>query len=98
VFYKVKKTYTSDFKARMVIEALRGEKTINEIASKNGIHPVILTRWKTEAINDLPLLFDNTKSNKKIKEYEDKIEELYKQIGKLTTQNEWMKKKSGREL
>lgn len=94
----MKKTYTSDFKAKMVIEALRGEKTINEIASINGVHPVLLTRWKTEATNRLPLLFDNTKSNKKIKEYEDKIEELYKQIGKLTTQNEWMKKKSGMQL
>lgn len=94
----MKKTYTSDFKAKMVIEALKGEKTINEIASANGVHPILLTRWKTETINGLPLLFDNKKSNKKIKEYEDKIEELYKQIGKLTTQNEWMKKKSGMQL
>lgn len=92
----MKKTYTSDFKAKIVIEALRGERPINEIASENGVHPILITRWKGEAISSLAQVFENnnSKTNKIIKDYEVKIDELYKQIGKLTTQNEWMKKKS----
>ena len=96
----MKKTYSSDFKAKIVIEALKGEKLINEIASENGVHPILLTRWKSEAISGLAQLFENknSKTNKTIKNYEEKVDELYKQIGKLTTQNEWMKKKSGMQF
>jgi len=92
----MRKTYSSEFKAKFVLEVLRGERTLNEIASENEVHPVMLTRWKTEAINNLKLLFENesSKANKQLKEKNAEIEELYMQIGKLTTQVEWLKKKS----
>lgn len=89
--------HTPDEKARLALEAIRGEKTINEIASENGIHPAMLSRWKREAEKGLVTVFqDNAaKERKARKAHEAELDELYAQIGKLTTQNEWLKKKSG---
>ncbi len=91
-------TYTPEFKAKLVLEALEGEATINEIASGNNISPNLLTRWKSEAVDNLPSLFENENSRlrKQAKAHEAQVEELYKQIGKLSTELEWLKKKSGR--
>lgn len=81
----------------MVLEVLRGESTLNEIAVRNNIHPGLLNRWKTQAIAELPDIFESKtiKSRKQVKEAEREKDDLYKQIGKLTTQIEWLKKKSG---
>lgn len=92
-----RKQHTPEEKARLALEAIRGERTINEIASENNIHPNMLSKWKREAETHLYTLFqDNTaKERKAQKERECEINDLYAQIGKLTTQNEWLKKKSG---
>ena len=92
-----KKLHTPEEKARLVLEALRGERTINEIASENNVHPNMLSRWKTDAEKNLYTLFqDNAAKERRAKKaHEEEIQELYAQIGRLTTQNEWMKKKSG---
>lgn len=92
-----RKQHTPQEKSRLVLEALRGERTINEIASENNIHPNMLSKWKREAEEQLYTLFrDNTfKERKAQKDREAEITNLYAQIGKLTTQNEWLKKKSG---
>ena len=84
-------------KAQIVLETLRGEETLNEIASRNNIHPNLLTRWKTQAINGLPQVFESEsiKARRQAKEIEKEKDDLYKQIGKLTAQIEWLKKKSG---
>jgi len=93
----MKKNHTPEFKAKIVLEALREEKLVNQIASENEIHPNMVSKWKTEAISGLPSLFrkDATEIEKLKASYESKIEELYKQIGRLTTDLEWLKKKSG---
>lgn len=90
----MRKTYSPEFKAKLVMEVLRGERLLNEIASENNVHPNMLTRWKTDATNNFHILFENenAKIRKQAKDYEAQIEELYKQIGKLTAQYEWMKK------
>ena len=94
----MRKKHESEFKARLVLEALQEQKTINQIASENGVHPNILSRWKTDAIKGLPQLFikETGELEKQRERYERHIEELYMQIGKLTTELEWMKKKSTR--
>ena len=93
----MRKTHSAEAKAKIVMEVLRGESTLNEIASKHNIHPNLLTRWKTQAVSGLAQVFENdsAKARQKSKEAEKEKEELYKQIGKLTTQIEWLKKKSG---
>lgn len=92
-----RKPHTPEEKAKLVIEVLKGERTLNEIASEHEIHPNMLTRWKKEAIEGLASVFENdiSKKRKEQKAHEAELEELYAQIGKLTTQNEWLKKKSG---
>ena len=89
--------HTPEEKAKLVLDALQGAKTINEIAAENNVHPSMLTRWKKEAIAGLPGIFENdvAKRRKEKKAHEAEKDELYAQIGKLTTQVEWLKKKSG---
>jgi len=93
----MKKNHTPEFKAKIALEALKEEKMVNQIASENGIHPNMVSKWKTEALTGLPALFrkDVSETEKLKASYESKIEELYKQIGRLTTDLEWLKKKSG---
>lgn len=88
--------YTPNEKAKIVVEILQGDQSIAEISAQYGIHPNMLARWKRNALEGLPHVFE--RSSKQIKleqERQQEIDELYKQIGKLTTQNEWLKKKSG---
>src|SRR5579875_503261 len=92
----MKKQYTPEFKARVVKEILREEKTMTQIASEYGVHPVQLSQWKKTALDNMSMLFvDERKAAKQQKEQEQKIERLYAEVGKLTTQLEWIKKKSG---
>ena len=96
----MKKNHSSEFKAKIVLEVLRGERALNEIASENEVHSNMLSRWKTDAVKNLYTVFENDKkvSNRILKEKEAEIDNLYKQIGKLTTQVEWLKKKSGLQV
>ena len=79
----MRKNYSPEFKSKLVLEVLRGERMLNEIASNNEVHPNMLTRWKTEATNNFHLLFENenAKIRKQSKEYEAQIDELHRQIG-----------------
>ncbi|ABI68309.1 transposase IS3/IS911 [Syntrophomonas wolfei subsp. wolfei str. Goettingen G311] len=93
----MRKKYTDEFKAQIVLEIFKEEKSVTQLASEHGIHPTQLTRWKNEAIQNLPSLFtDDRKGVQALKKtYESKIDELYAEVGRLTTQNTWLKKKSG---
>ena len=95
----MKKSYTSEFKAKAVIEVLREAKSVNEIAVERGVNPNLLSRWKKTAIEGLPQIFDEGKKRKtESREQEEKVQELYAQIGELTTKVNWLKKKSGYEI
>ena len=93
----MKKQYTAKQKSQIVLEILKEERPIAQIASQYGIHPNQLYKWKAQALEGLPVLFENhRKSEKELKAaYEQQIEELYAQIGRLNTQLTWLKKKSG---
>lgn len=93
----MKKQHTANFKAQMVKEIMKDEKTLVQIASEHGVHPQQLTDWKAIALRGLPSLFENErKTEAKIKAtYEQQQQELYAEIGRLTTQLAWLKKKSG---
>ena len=91
----MKKTIYSDKqKAQVALEAVKGEKTINQIASKYQVHPTLIQRWKTIVAEGLPGLFSqNNKKDKTLTEKEKLIDELYKIIGQRDTELEWLKKK-----
>ena len=90
----MKNQYTTNEKARMVLEVLRGEYTLGEIEAQNNVHPTLLTRWKTQAKKNLSEVFENkaAKNRQHALEFEKEKDDLYKQIGKLTTQIELLKK------
>ena len=79
----------------MVLEILKEEKTVTQVASERGVHPVQLHRWKSQAMDGLPKLFsDEEKKVEAVKnEYERKLQELYADTGRLNTQLSWLKKK-----
>ena len=96
---RTRQHHTPEFKFQVVLEALREEHTVTEIAVKHQIHPTLITRWKTEFLETGPkAVFDRNKSvaeTAKLKaESEEKEAKLYQEIGQLTTQLAWLKKKS----
>lgn len=91
----MRKRYTDAFKAQVVLELLKEEKTFAQISSETGVHPTQLKKWKATAISKLPSVFsDDSKAAEKTAQ-EKKVNELYAEIGRLTTQLTWLKKKSG---
>ena len=90
---KTSKHYTAEEKAKIAIEVLKGECTLAEMISKYGIHANQLQRWKQNAIEAISENF-KTKSKVKDTNQEDLIKTLYEQIGQLTVEKDWLKKKS----
>ena len=92
-----RKQYTKQKKAEIVLELLKEEKTIAQIAAEYEIHPTQLSQWKKTALEGLPDLFERGEkaAQKAEKEQQKQVEQLYKEIGYLTTQVNWLKKKSG---
>lgn len=83
----MKKTYTADFKAKVLLEILKEEKTLTQLSSEYEVSVAQLSRWKTMALNNLSRLFDA--EDKKVQEarlaQQKKEDELYQEIGRLTT-------------
>ncbi len=93
----MRKRYSAEFKAKVVTELLKEEKTLSQLASESGVSSKQLTRWKNHALTEMPRLFE-TKEDKGKEKYETKLNALYAEIGRLTTQVNWLKKKSGLRL
>ena len=89
--------YTAEFKAKVVLEVLREEQTVNEIAGKYELSPVMISRWKAEFLERATTVFEKktNEAEKMRKEYESKQEHLEKLVGQLTVEVDWLKKKSG---
>ena len=85
---------TSEFKAKVALAAIRGDQTVTELASLYKVHPNQITTWKRQAQDQLVAAFDNKKA-KSLKVDEKLKEELYRQIGQLKVELDWLKKKSG---
>jgi len=89
-----RKRYSADFKAKVALEALKGQKTINEIAAKFQVHPNQVTQWKKHMLEALPAIF----SDRRVREDKDREQleaTLYQQIGQLKVELDWLKKKVG---
>ena len=90
----MKTTYTSAFKAQVVLELLKEEKTISQLAAEYKVHPNVLRDWRTLAVKNLSTLFDKHDDVASLRvAHEQQLEALYAQIGRLTSQLTWIKKK-----
>jgi transposase-like protein len=89
-----RKQHSAEFKAKVALEALKGLKTINELASEHGVHPTQINQWKKQAQEGLSSLFSERRSRQE-KNQEELTDSLYQQIGQLTVELDWLKKKSG---
>jgi transposase-like protein len=92
-----RKHFSASQKAQIALEILKEEKTINQLASEYGVHPNVLYRWKKQALENLPKLFEDENKGERDRqaEHERQMNDLYSEIGRLTTQLNWLKKKSG---
>ena len=90
----MRKRYDGSFKARVALEAIRGDRTVAEIAAAYGVHPNQISKWKRQALDELPKIFSGRyeKTEAQGKELTD---QLYQQIGRLKVELDWLKKKAG---
>lgn len=86
------KKYDKEFKAKVAVEALRGEKTIQEIATAYSVHPNLVGQWKKQLLESAGKLFEKEGKDKEAEAAERKQDELFKQIGQLQVENEFLKK------
>jgi len=91
----MRKHYSAAFRAQIIIDLLREAKSVSQIASEHGVHPNQLYRWKAQALKNLPRVFDAERDKQSDALHEQQLERLYAEIGRLTTQVNWLKKKSG---
>ena len=92
----MKKTYTPTFKAQVVQELLKETKTITQLAAEHSVHPNVLRDWKATVLKGMAGLFEKGDSIESLRiAYEQQLDDRYAQIGRLTTQVTWLKKKSG---
>ncbi|MCL0051805.1 IS3 family transposase, partial [Thermodesulfovibrionales bacterium] len=88
----MRKKYNSSFKSKVAIEAIKGDKTIAEISSSFEIHRDQIQKWKKTALDGIPRLFSEKQSSKEKRNSEKLIDELYRQVGQLKVENDWVKK------
>ncbi len=89
-----RRRHSGEFKAKVAVEAIRGQRTGNEIASAYGVHPVQVAQWKKQALAELPQVFGDRRA-KAAQDEEALRAELYQQIGQLKVELDWVKKKAG---
>jgi transposase-like protein len=88
-----RRRHSAEFKAKVALEAIKGERLINEIAADYHVHPVQIQQWKKQIIENLPAVFGR-KPDKQAVDNEQLTAQLYQQIGQLKVEVDWLKKKS----
>lgn len=89
----MRKSYGSKFKSKVAIEAIKCDKPIAEISSSFEVHRDLVQKWKKKALSGIPGLFSDKQTIKEKRNSEKLIDELYRQIGQLKVENDWLKKK-----
>ena len=95
----MRKSYSPEFKAKVVREILKEEKTLSQVAAMYEIHPNLAAGWRDQALVGLVGIFSRARESDwqvKAAAYEEEKQELYAEIGRLSTQLTWLKKKAGK--
>ena len=89
-----RRNHSAQFKAKVALEAVKGDKTIAELAGRFEVHPNQITQWKRKLLESLTAIF--SRSRQKEKQKKDELTEyLYQKVGQLKVELDWLKKKSG---
>jgi transposase len=91
---KQRRQFTGAFKAKIALEAIKGQRTVQELATGYGVHPNQITKWKKQLIAAAGDVFSGARERRDFGEELEK-DELYRQIGKLQVELDWLQKKSG---
>lgn len=89
-----RKQHSPQFKARVVVEAIRGEKTLSQMGSQFKVHPIQIAKWRKAALEQMPELFVDGRT-RKARSGEVDNSALYEEIGRLKVELDWLKKKVG---
>ncbi len=86
-----RRRFTGDFKAKVALEALRGDRTIQEIASRHKVHPNQMSTWKRQAMDGLGAMFSNG-ADKARMDHDAEVHDLHAKIGQLTVERDFLAK------
>jgi len=84
-----RRRFTAEFKARVALEALRGDRTIQEIAAKHKVHPNQVSTWKRQAVDGLSEVFSNG-VDRAHRDHEGEVRDLHTKIGELTVERDFL--------
>lgn len=90
-----RRRFSAEFKAKVALEAIRGDETINELASRYELHPNMITNWKRQAIDNMAAAFSSS-AERSSKADDGQIKELHAKIGQLTVERDFLAKAFGR--
>ena len=88
---KKRNKYSAEFKAKVALVALKEEETMSELAARFGVHPTMINNWKRTLVDGAADIFD--KGHKSRKQSEAQVDELYRQIGRLQVERDFLPKK-----
>ncbi len=91
-----RKRYSAEFKAKVALEAIRGDQTISELASRYELHPNMITTWKRQAVDNMAEAFSSKSDERSSKADDAQIKELHAKIGQLTVERDFLAKAFGR--
>ena len=86
-----RKRYSVEFKAKVALDAIKGEQTISELGTRYGLHPNMITNWKRQAVENLAETF-STKAERTRTDDDPQIKELHAKIGQLTVERDFLAK------
>lgn len=89
-----RKQYSADFKAKVALAAVRGDKTVAELASQYELHPTVINNWKRQLLEGASSLFESPRTPAHSEAHQAQVDQLYRQIGQLTVERDFLARKS----
>ena len=90
---KMRKRHSPQFKAKVALATIQNDETIAQIASRFGVHPTMVSTWKRQMLEGVADIFDKGHNSKN--QSQTQADELYRQIGKLKVENDFLSRKLG---
>ena len=90
-----RRRFSAEFKAKVAVEAIRGEQSVAELATRHGIHPNLITNWKRQAVDKMASVFDG-KAAERDQGRDAELKDLHAKIGQLVIERDFLAKASGR--